>query len=449
MKSHSSRLGETPVLKLIGSMSAPAVVSMVVIAAYNLVDAIFIGRFVGDVGLAALGSNIPANVLFFGFALFIGVGGSSAISRTLGKEDREGANRILGVMLFLVICFGVVAMILGLFWATEILSLLGTSENLLEPASQYLSVYLLGGPLAMFSVAMNNTVRAEGNSRMAMVSMVSGALINVVLDPLFISTFGWGLRGAAWATVTAQGATTLILSYYLLSGKSSLTLHPALIRFNLAVVKAISSVGMSTLLMNSGAMVIQSLVVRTLVQYGGESAVSVYAICNRTVMFLFMPLFGIQAGVLPILGYNYGAKLMQRVRQTLFTSMGLCTLYLTVGWIVIQTWPEVVVNAFTKDAHLVEMGISSIRKLAIALPVVGIPIMIVGAFQAIGKGKYALFLTTNRALILVIPLLLYLPTRMGTDGVWYTFPIADSLAMVVNVLFFLKVYRNFRDVPGE
>lgn len=447
MKSHSSRLGEEPVLRLIGAMSAPAVVSMVAFAAYNLVDAIFVGRFVGEAGLAALGSNIPAIVLFIGFALFIGVGGSTAISRALGKADLAAAGRILGVMLFMVLGFGLVSVILSFLGAREFLKLLGTSEALIGPATEYLSAYLLGGPFAFFTVAMNNTVRAEGNARMVMVSMVTGAVINVLLDPLFIQTFGWGLRGAAWATVVSNVVTSLILFTYIQSDRGSLRLELSQVRFSMPVFREISAVGMSTLLMNTGAMAIQSLVVRTLVHYGGEVAVSVYAICNRTVMFLFMPIFGIQAGVLPILGFNYGANLMSRVRKTLFTSMAICTCYLTIGWALIQWFPDFIVRAFTDDETLLAMGTGAIRKLAAALPVVGVPILIVGAFQAIGKGRYALLLAANRAFFLVIPLLLILPRFWGTDGVWYAFPISDSLALGINVLFLVKVFGNFKDRP--
>ena len=162
-------------------------------------------------------------------------------------------------------------------------------------------------------------------------------------------------------------------------------------------------------------------------------------------MFLFMPVFGIQAGVTPIIGYNFGAKLMKRVRQTIFTSIGLCTLYLGVGWIFLQSFPEVFIGAFTDSPELLEVGVDSIKKLSVAFFVVGIPIMIVGTFQAIGKAKYALFLTTNRTVILIIPLLLFLPTRIGLDGVWYAFPISDCLATLVNVIFFWRVFKQFRD----
>jgi putative MATE family efflux protein len=292
---------------------------------------------------------------------------------------------------------------------------------------------------------MNNTVRAEGNARMAMVSMITGALVNVGLDPLFIYTFGWGIKGAAWATVVSNLVTTGIMLWYLFSGKSTLRLQLSCIRFHLGVFKEIAGVGMSTLLMNSSATVIQSLVLRTLIQYGGDTAVSVYAMCNRTMMFLFMPVFGIQAGVTPIIGYNYGAKLMRRVRQTIFSSMGLCTFYLGVGWVVLQLYPSVFIGAFTDDPDLLQVGVDSIKKLSAAFFIVGIPIMIVGAFQAIGKAKYALFLTTNRTVILIIPLLLFLPTKMGIDGVWYAFPISDSLATLVNVVFFWRVFKQFRD----
>ena len=445
MKSHSSRLGETPVLKLIMQMSTPTVVSMVVIAAYNMVDAMFVGHFVGPEGLAALAANIPAVILLMGFSLFIGVGGSTAISRSLGTDNPERANRILGVMMFMVMVLGVLSVLIGIFAAPWVLRLVGASESLLDPASQYLSILLLGGPLSIFSIAMNNTVRAEGNARMAMISMVTGALVNVGLDPLFIHTFGWGIKGAAWATVVANLTTACIMMWYLQTGRSSLHLMLSCVRFNWDVLKEIAGVGMSTLIMNSSATVIQSLVLRTLIQYGGDTAVSVYAMCNRTMMFLFMPVFGIQAGVTPIIGYNFGANLMKRVRGTIFTSMGLCTAYLGVGWIILQLFPGLFIGTFTDDPELLRVGIDSIKKLSVAFFVVGVPIMIVGTFQAIGKGKYAMFLTTNRTVILIIPLLLILPKQMGTDGIWYAFPIADSIATLVNVLFFWRVYKQFQD----
>ena len=434
-----------PVLKLIGQMSAPSVVSMLVIAAYNMVDAIFIGRFVGADGLAALGSNIPAVILLMGFSLFVGVGGGTAISRSLGADDPNRANVVLGTMLFMVLCLSALSLFLSVFATEWILRVLGASEVHLAMASQYLSILLLGGPFSVFTVAMNNAVRSEGNARMAMVSMVTGALVNVALDPVFIHTFGWGMRGAAWATVAANGVTTLIMASYIRSGRSSLSLKSSHVRLNLPVAREIAGVGISTLLMNVGATAIQSLVIRTLVKYGGEAEVSVYAVCNRTMMFLFMPIFGVQAGVLPIIGYNFGAKLMKRVRQTILSSVLLCTAYLTLGWGFIQLYPGTFVRAFTEDPLLLNEGINAIRKLSIAFPIIGIPIMIVGTFQAIGRAKYALFLTTNRTVILIIPLLLILPARMGTDGVWFTFPIADILATAVNLLFFWKVYPSFKD----
>ena len=426
-------------------MSTPSVVSMMVIAAYNMVDAMFVGHFVGPEGLAALASNIPAVILLMGFSLFIGVGGSTAISRSLGMDKQDQANHILGVMIFLVLVLGAISLLLASTGVQWVLRLVGTSDSLLIPASQYLSILLLGGPFSIFSIAMNNTVRAEGNARMAMVSMVTGALVNVGLDPLFIYTFGWGIKGAAWATVVSNLVTTGIMLWYLHSGRSTLRLKLSCIRFHFGVFKEIAGVGMSTLLMNSSATIIQSLVLRTLIQYGGDTAVSVYAMCNRTMMFLFMPVFGIQAGVTPIIGYNYGAKLMKRVRQTIFSSMGLCTIYLGIGWVFLQLYPGVFIGAFTDNPDLLHVGVDSIKKLSVAFFVVGIPIMIVGTFQAIGKAKYALFLTTNRTVILIIPLLLFLPTRMGTDGVWYAFPISDCLATLVNVIFFWRVYKQFRD----
>ncbi len=443
MKSHSARLGQMPILHLIWKMSAPSVLSMLVIASYHMVDAIFIGRFVGPVGLAALASSIPVIFLVMGFSLFVGLGGGTAVSRTLGMEDIEKANRILGTMLFMVILLGVMAVVLAMTGTKRLLILMGTSEANLEPASQYIGILLLGGPLSIFTVAMNNLVRSEGNARMAMFSMITGAVVNVLLDPVLIYYLGLGIRGAAWATVSANLVTSGIMAWYLYSGKSSLVFHLSYLRFNGPIAREISGVGISSLLMHISGSIIQSLVIRTLVQYGGETAVSVYGMCHRTVLFLFMPVFGLQAGALPIIGYNYGARLMRRTRQTVFCGMLISTLYLLVGWLLIQLFSSTLIGAFTNDPQLLIEGVSAIQKLVIVMPVVGIPIMIVGTFQALGKAKYALFLTMNRTFFLLIPLLLFLPSKIGVDGVWYAFPIADSAALVINALFFLWVFQKF------
>ncbi len=447
MKSHSARLGQMPILPLIWKMSAPSVVSMLVIASYHLVDAIFIGRFVGPVGLAALASTIPAIFLFMGLSLFIGVGGGTAVSRTLGKADTERANRILGTMLFMVLVLGVGAIVVAFIGTKQILLMTGASEQVLEPASQYLSILLLGGPLSIFTMAMNNLVRSEGNAPMAMFSMVTGAVVNVLLDPLFIYHLGFGMRGAAMATVGANLVTTGIMTWYLYSGKSSLALHFSHIRFRVPIAREIAEVGVSTLVMHTSGCLIQSFVIRILIQYGGETAVSVYGMCNRTVMFIFMPIFGLQAGALPIIGYNFGARLIKRAKQTIFYGMFLASLYLLVLWMFIQLFPSTIIGAFTNDPVLLGEGVSALEKLGIAIPVVGIPVMIVGTFQALGKAKYALFLTMNRTFFLVIPLLLILPPRLGVDGVWYAFPIADAAALVINATCFLWALRKVEEQP--
>ena len=448
MKSHSSRLGQMPVLPLIWKMSAPSVVSMLVIASYHLVDAIFIGHFVGPIGLAALASCIPSIFLLMGFSLFVGVGGGTAVSRTLGKADVEKANRILGTMLFMALVLGVVAMVVAMTGTKQLLLITGASEQVLEPASQYLSILMLGGPLSIFSVAMNNLVRSEGNAPMAMFSMVTGAVVNVMLDPVFIYYLGLGIGGAAWATVCANLVTSVIMAWYLYSGRSSLALHFSNIRFKVSIAREISAVGLSTFVMHISGSVIHSLVIRILLQYGGETAVSVYAMCNRTVMFIFMPIFGLQAGALPIIGYNFGARLIKRAKQTIFYGMSICTLYLLVLWLIIQSYASTIIGAFTNDPALLAEGVSALEKLTIVIPVVGIPIMVVGTFQALGKAKYALFLTMNRTFFLIIPLLWILSPRFGVDGVWYTFPIADSIALVINSTCFLWVLQKFKERGG-
>ena len=445
MKSHSSRLGQMPVLPLIWKMSAPSVVSMLVIASYHLADAVFIGRFVGPEGLAALASSIPANFLFWGLALFIGVGGGTAVSRTLGKGDGERADRILGAMLFMGLILGVSAVVVSITATKQLLLLTGASEQSLELASQYLSLLLLGGPFTIFSVVMNNLVRSEGNAAMAMISMVTGAMLNIVLDPLFIHYLGMGMRGAAWATVCANMVTTAIMAWYLFSGKSSLAFHFSHIRCDGPIVREIAGVGTSTLVMHVSGSLIHSFVLRILLQYGGETAVSVYGMCNRTVMFIFMPIFGLQAGALPIIGYNYGARLLKRAKHTIFYGMSICTLYLLVLWVVIQSFSPSIIGIFTSDPILRAEGISALEKLAVVIPVVGIPIMVVGTFQALGKAKYALFLTMNRTFFLIIPLLLFLPPKLGVDGVWYAFPIADSIALLVNSTCFIWVLQKFKE----
>jgi len=434
-------------------MSAPAIVGMLVMAAYNLADTFFIGRFVGADGITAVTLYIPIGTLFFSLALMFGVGGSSLISRSLGSGDQVTAEGVLGNLVFLVGFMVLLTVAPTWFFASKLLGGLGADASVLPMGMDYMRTMLLGVPFWMLTVPMNHSIRAEGNARMAMVTMISGSILNVCLDPLLISTFGMGVRGAALASVISQATSLSMVVWYFLSGRSSLHLRLASLRPQWKWIKQTLGVGVSAFMGQVAQSIIQALVVMSLARLGGAAAQATFGICARISMFVFMPAFGIQQGFLPVLGFNFGAKQMKRAKQSVFWAMGSMACILATSWVLLQSMPEFWVRLFLgsgeENAALVEMSGHALRSVMLITPLVAFPITVVGMLQALGRTWESLFLTMSRGFLYVIPMLIVLPRFFGLDGIWYAFPSAEVLSLLTAAVVFWRVFPKFGKAAEE
>ena len=431
MTDHSSRLGTAPIRSLLIKMSAPAMVGLMVQALYNLTDTIFVGHGVGSLGIGGIAISFPIQILVMALAQLFGIGCSSIVSRRLGAGDREEACHALGNLFTLVIFFSAIIAVFGSLYLPSLLKLFGATEGILPYASDYSRTILVGTPFFMFAMATNAVVRAEGNARVAMWTMIISGLLNIVLDPLFIYGFHLGIRGAALATVLAQATTVMYLIYYFFGGRSSLRTQPHHFRLSRSIVREATAVGLGSGLRSAASSFTVIILNTSLATHGGDIAIATFGVINRMIMFLFLPMFGIIQGMMPIVGYNYGADHPERVRQVVKLS-SIVTTAISVGTtLLLLAIPALLLRIFTQDSEVISMGAPAIRTIILAFPTVGFQVVAAGMYQALGKALPALVLALLRQVILLTPLILLLPRFFGLGGIWISFPIADGGAALI------------------
>jgi putative MATE family efflux protein len=446
---HSAQLGSERIGRLLVRMSAPAMVGLIVQAFYNLTDTIFVGRGVGSLAIAGIAISFPVQILIMAFAQTFGIGSASIVSRSLGAGRPERAQRTLGNLFSIVILSSAVIAVFGSLSLDPLLRLFGATDTILPYGQDYLRVILLGTPFFMFAMATNAVVRAEGNARVAMGTMIIAGLLNIVLDPLFIYGFRMGIRGAALATVLAQATTVVYLVYYFVGGRSSLRTRLADLRLERAIVWESFAVGIGSGLRNAAGSFTTIILNNTLAAYGGDTAIAAFGVINRLIMFLFLPMFGVVQGMMPIVGFNYGARQLDRARQAVrlsgivTTIMSFATAALLVGF------PGLLMRIFSNDEVLIAMAIPAIRVIVIAFPTVGFQVIAAGMYQALGRPLPAMVLALLRQVILLTPLIIILPRFLRLPGVWTSFPIADGLAAVVTAVMLVFALRALRDRRPE
>ncbi len=442
MKNATRNLGTEGIGRLLFSLSLPSAIGMIVMASYNIVDAIFIGRGVGPLGLAAVVICFPLNLFTGALAIMAGVGGSSIISRSLGAGDYEKAQRAFGTTIFLATTVGLAMAILAGSFLSPLLELFGATPEILPHAKAYLSVILFGMPFHTFAMAGNHLARAEGRARIAMITMLISAITNVILDPIFIFGLGWGMRGAAIATVISQLVMfTWIFGYYY-TGRSNLHFTLASLRPRFAILREIVGIGLSEFTRMAAGSISIILINSTLVRLGGNTSVAVYGVINRSMSFFFMPLMGIAQGFQPILGYNYGAGNMQRARKVIRLAIITATTFAFVGFLVTKLFPEAIFGFFSKDENLIAEGARAMRLITIVYFLVGFQIIGSAMFQALGKAHAAFILSLSRQVLLLLPMVLLLPRFFGISGVWMAFPVADGLSFFLTLYLFLREMRR-------
>ncbi|MBA7681982.1 Multidrug export protein MepA [subsurface metagenome] len=430
--------------KLLWKLSLPAGIGMFVMALYNVVDTIFIGQVVGPLGIAGLTIVFPIQILVMGIGLMIGIGGASLISRSLGARDFEKAERTLGNAILLAVILGVLIAIVGLSNSSFWLRLVGASETILPYAKDYLDIILLGTAFRIFAMGINQLVRAEGNARVAMISMLIGAILNILLDAVFIIALGMGIKGAAIATVLSQVVTTLYIIYYYLFQGSSVKVHMKNFVPKLIVIREIMIIGFGSFVRMAGGSLVAIIVNRTLVVYGGDLAVAAYGMVHRVMMFAFMPIMSVGQGLQPILGFSYGAKRPDRALKVIKLSAIVATIFSIISFLFIFFFHAPIMRVFTNDGSLVSAGSHAARLIFLAAYLIGFQMVGSVVFQALGKAVPTFVTATSRQILFLLPLVFILPKFLQLDGIWLSFPIADALSFILTLALFVPQTRELQ-----
>lgn len=441
---HTQALDQEKIPRLLLKLSVPATAGMIVMSLYNLVDTIFVGRGVGTLAIGGLTIVMPLQMLIFAMAQTFGMGGSSVLSRALGAGDSEKANITFGNLVGLTLMLSMFILLIGYGFPRSILYVFGGQADIMPYAYEYFIWVLAGTPFLNFAMVFNSVIRAEGNARVAMNTMIVAAAINIVLDPVFIFTFEMGVKGAAIASVISQVITFFYILYYF-SGKRSVfkfKLHN--LKPDAEIVREVFALGATSMGRHGAGSVLAAILNHSLFSYGGGVAVAVYGIINRLLRVVFMPMFGLVQAFLPITGYNFGAKKYDRVLQTFRISGRWSTYMSTALFILLMFFARPVLNVFSTDESLLQQGQFALRMIILLVPIVGIQIIAAGYFQAIGKAIPSFILALSRQVFFLLPLVLLLPLRYGLDGIWYSFPLADLLSATTVAVFTIPELRRLK-----
>ena len=429
--------GTQPLKKLLRQQSIPASVGILVMSIYGIIDTIFVGRWVGAEGIGAITVVMPITFLISSIGMAIGVGGASIISRAYGENNEQKAHVVFGNQLVFTLLLSVLCIVTGSFFEADILNLFGGKGAVFAPALAYFDIVLWGVPFLAWAMMSNNVIRAEGHPKVAMYTLLIPAVANIALDPLFMIVFDMGIEGAAWATTIAYMVSGLYTVWFFVSGKSQMKLSLQCIQIDRAILKEITAIGSVTLARQGVISLLAIVLNNTLVSYGGTNALSAYGIASRVLMFANFPVLGITQGTVPIIGYNFGAKLHDRVQDLLKLSIKSATVVALCIFSLIMIFTHSIVAAFTADQALIVDTIPAMRIIFMATPLIAMNLIGSAYFQAIGKPKPALLLTLSKQGFFLVPLLVVLPYFFGIDGIWFSFPIADVGAATVS-FFFLK-----------
>lgn len=440
MENRSEQLGTEKISKLLLNLSLPATVGMLVNALYNVVDTIFIGWGVNTLAIGGLAIAFPIQMIIMAFALMIGIGAASVVSRSLGAGDRDGASKVAGNAFLAIIVLSSTFLVLGLTFIEPLLKIFGATETLLPYAKEYLTVILAGSVFFSFAVASNNLIRAEGNAKTAMFSMIIGTGLNIILDPIFIFPLQMGIKGAALATIISQFVSFIYVLAYLYSGKSVLRIKLNHLKPKKEIISEMFSVGSSAFARQLSGSMMALVLNNSLKIFGGDLAITIFGIVNKVLAFMYMPLIGIVQGMQPIIGFNYGARKLDRVQETIKLSLITVTVLASLTWLIGEVFSSQIIGLFTDEQDIIVQGSKVMRIVIAMVPLIGVQNVGSGLFQSLGKAVPAIILSLLRQVVLLIPLVLILPriADLKLLGVWLAFPIADLLATLITA-FLLKI----------
>jgi len=437
--------------KLLWQYALPAIIGTLVNSLYNVIDRIFIGHWVGDDALAALGLILPIMNITAAAGMLVGAGSASRISIYLGKKDKETAEKIAGTSFVMTLILSGTVIALLLIFLKPVLLYAGASEATYPYARDFLQIFLPGNLFLSLCFNFNNMMRASGYPRKAMITMLISVIANIILAPIFIYFLGWGIKGAAAATFIAMVIGFLFVMHHFLNANSFIKLRWKNLKLKGKIVWNITSIGMSPFLMQLAASVVVFFIIAQLRSvagstdpHSGDMAIGAYTIANTLVMLIVMIVIGLTQGMQPIVGYNYGAKNYERVKETLIETIKVATVITTFGFILGFFFPRIFVGIFGPGEELADKSTEALKLIVLSFPLVGFQIVVTNFFQSIGKAGKAIFLSLTRQVLFLIPALFILPKYFGLDGVWLSLPFADLLAIITTFLLFLMQLKTFK-----
>ena len=423
---------------LLFKFSIPSITGMVIIALYNFVDTLFVGNVVGPNAIAGLTIVLPVIIFIVAIGLLTGVGAASVVSRSLGKGDKEKAVITGGDSFILNTIFNIITIVPIYLFSDRILKFLGASSEVLPYARDYLEIMLFGFLFLSFSINGSSLIRAEGKPRASMYEMIIGAVSNIILDYFFVIVFGWGVKGAAIATVISHMISTIYFVVFFMSSKSIFKIKLNMFKINKSISREILSLGVPSFLMQIVGSVAFLLFIRFVRQYGGDVYIAITGIGIRIIDLIFMPIVGISQGFAPIVGFNYGAKLYPRVKKVLKEAFIWASVITSAGFIIMVIFPESLISIFTRDISVIEKGVGPLKLIAMLAPLWSFPILGSAFFQAIGKARPSLVIILSRDLFFFIPAIFILPVFFDLMGVWISWPVTDFCCFFITAIFLIR-----------
>lgn len=449
MNKKTKELAELNIPRLMLKFFVPAFIGVFINALYNIVDRIFIGQGVGSMALSGVSVTFPVMLIVMGFGMLIGIGAGVLVSINLGKHDMYKAEQVLGSSFLLMLMVSVLITVIGFSIKGPMLRSFGATAETIEYANEYLNIILAGTVFQVVGFSLNNIIRAEGNARIAMFSMIISAGTNMILNPVFIFGFGMGVKGSAYATVISMIVLTVWVLLHFRSSKSVVKLKAENIRFNYKILLEILAIGMAPFFMQIANSFVQGLINTKLIVFGGDLAVGAMGIVNSVLTLIVMAIVAINMASQPIISFNYGAQSYIRVKDTLRIAMISATVIAILAFILVETIPETIVKLFNStDKGLLDFGKEGLRLCILSMPIVGFQVVAGNFFQSMGNAKIAVLLTLLRQVIILIPLLFILPNFLGLHGIWIAMPISDSFSAIIVVFFLVNQWKKLNTLAA-
>ena len=448
-----TELGTERIGKLLKQYALPAIIAQTAASLYNMVDSIFIGQGVGPLAISGLAVTFPLMNLSTAFGTLVGAGAATMLSVLLGQKNYKAANKVLGSVVGLNLLIGFIFMAVALVFIDPILYFFGASENTLPYAKEYIRIILYGNIITHLYFGLNAAMRSSGSPKKAMGLTIFTVLFNTILDPIFIFVFDMGIAGAAWATVIAQTAAMCVVLHHFSNRSRPFHFDRSMLKIDLRVAKDSLAIGMGPFLMNAAACLVTLFINQQLRRYSGDLGIGAYGICNRFIFMFIMICMGLNQGMQPIAGYNYGARKYSRVKEVFWRTAAMGTAMTTICFIIGVFIPELAVGIFTHDEELVALSAKALRILTIAFPIVGFQMIATNFFQSLGMVKKSIILSLSRQILFLLPLLYALPLMLDADGVWISYPISDTLATILTIFMLGRLFKKFNrlndgDDPG-